>query len=292
MIIFRRSSKSFKLKNIEQNVRTLKNINQQIPKIIAPTIAPDLTTLEKKLNNAENSIFYKVHLKFNRIIFEDNLQFFNRIRSPNMVESITLKNCCVKNIHFSDIVKFPNLNSISLENCCGNIFKMFKTQTSIIKITIKSFKNYWNGFPHNKFLELAETLPNFEHLILIGEGTGSFLDIKTLPLKLKILEVESITHHWYVGLKSPRTNFLNSQKEYLKELIIQQFPFDFDGGDVLKFILKNMNLQKFYCGNLALIVNGHNQKINEISVNELQVQSMMEMLRQFSSKLLKNFQYF
>jgi hypothetical protein len=92
-----------------------------------------------------------------------------------------------------------------------------------------------------------------------------------------------ITFHWYVGIRTARKNFLEKQKNYLKELTIHQLPFDFDGGNVLKFIVEQMELDRFYYGNILLIKDQQIQPVQEFMANEIQICAMYEMFRQFSS---------
>jgi len=67
-------------------------------------------------------------------------------------------------------------------------------------------------------------------------------------------------------------------------LTIHKLPFDFDGGKVLKYIIEEMGLQKFYYGKIPLILNGRKQDVKEFEANEIQITSTYEMFRQFPSK--------
>jgi hypothetical protein len=81
----------------------------------------------------------------------------------------------------------------------------------------------------------------------------------------------------------PRVDFLKSQNGSLKELRLKRLPFDCDGGDVLKYILDEMNLEVFYFDEIPLILDGKKQQIEEIWSSEATVKSMMEMMKQFPS---------
>jgi len=100
------------------------------------------------------------------------------------------------------------------------------------------------------FNEICRKCENLNHLVLQGAGTGSYFDNYEFPFKISKLETSMITLHWYVAIKSARVNFLDSQKKNLKELTIHELPFDFDGGEVLKYIIEEMNLETFYYGKI------------------------------------------
>jgi hypothetical protein len=117
--------------------------------------------------------------------------------------------------------------------------------------------------------------------VLIGAGTGSFFDADEFRFKIQILDTTMITFNWYVGIKSKRVNFLESQKGSLKELTIHELPFDFDGGKVLKYIIEEMNLKTFNYGKIPLIFNGQKQDVKEFTATHLQLTSIFEMIRQF-----------
>ena len=130
---------------------------------------------------------------------------------------------------------------------------------------------------------MCKNSKNLDHLVLIGAGTGSFFDCDEFPFKITKLETSMITFHWYVGIKGARVDFLRSQKGSLKELTIHELPYDFDGGKVLKYIIEEMNLNTFYYGKIALILNGQKQKVKEFTASEIQITSAFEMIRQFPS---------
>jgi hypothetical protein len=127
--------------------------------------------------------------------------------------------------------------------------------------------------------------PNIRHLELIGEGTGSYFDCDEFPYKIESLEASMVTYHWYVGINTARISFLRAQTGYLKELTIHQLPYDFDGGRVLKYIIEEMRLDKLYYGKIPLILNGTKQQVKKFAANEIQVQSIYEMFRQFPSNV-------
>ncbi|CAG9811548.1 unnamed protein product [Chironomus riparius] len=97
------------------------------------------------------------------------------------------------------------------------------------------------------------------------------------------LEITMITSGWFVGIEGARTEYLKSLIGTLKHLKIQQLPYDFDGGEVLKYIIEDMKLETFYYGDIPLILNGQKQDVKEFSASETQITSAIEMIRQFSS---------
>ncbi|XP_070508735.1 uncharacterized protein [Chironomus tepperi] len=142
-------------------------------------------------------------------------------------------------------------------------------------------KRTWDGFTHETFNEICRNCKNLYHVILDGAGTGSYFDSDEFPFRIKILDTTMMTYHWYVGIRTERISFLESQKGCLKELRIQQLPFDFDGGRVLKYIIEEMNLDTFYYKNTPLILNGIKQDVKEFAATETQISSAFEMIRQY-----------
>ena len=110
----------------------------------------------------------------------------------------------------------------------------------------------------------------------------SISDDTLIPVNGKV-ETEMITCGWYVGLKCARTNSLKPQIGKLKELTIHELPYDFDGGEVLKFVIEGMRLYTFYYGKIPLILNGAKQDVKEFSASEIQITSAIEMIKQFPS---------
>jgi hypothetical protein len=154
---------------------------------------------------------------------------------------------------------------------------------NIENIVIRRDEWMWNGFNHENFNELLKTLP-IKKLKFVGVGTESYFDSDNFPYSVAKLDTNSITFHWYVGISlTGRTTFLKSQLDKLRELTIHKLPYDFDGGSVLKYIFDNMKLDTFYYKKTALILNGEKQPIKHIDGNEIQITSIYEMFRQFST---------
>lgn len=215
------------------------------------------------------------NLKFRN--FKECQEFFFGLEN---LKSLKLNKCQVENLNSEKLSPIRTLNNISFQKCSNNIFKIFTNQDSFEKITVINNDWTWNGFPHDVFNEICRNCIN---LVLIGPGTGSYFDSDEFPFKITKLETSMITFHWYVGIMSARVNFLESQKGSLKDLTIHQLPYDFDGGKVLKYIIEEMNLDKFYYGKIPLIVNGKKQEFKEFEVSEIQITSAYEMIRQFPS---------
>ncbi|KAG5669016.1 hypothetical protein PVAND_016918 [Polypedilum vanderplanki] len=177
---------------------------------------------------------------------------------------------------------FPNLKSISIikdnneEGHFENIFDIFKFSQSLEKVHLEVHEGIFN---HNALSVFLQTLPNLNHLILDGIGTASYFEQENFPFKISTLEAFSISSDW--NSMQPRFQFLLSQIGCLKYLKLNRLPYDHDGGEILKFIIEEMNLEKFYYGEIPLILNGQKQEIEEIWFNEVTVMAGMEILRQF-----------
>ncbi|KAL7017490.1 hypothetical protein ACKWTF_010399 [Chironomus riparius] len=195
---------------------------------------------------------------------------------------LKLNKCHVEVLKCEKLTPIKTLKSISFNKCSDNIFKIFTNQESIEKITVINHDWTWNGFSHDVFNEICKNCKNLDHLVLEGAGTGSYFDNDEFPFKITKLETSMITFHWYVGIRSPRVYFLESQKGYLKELTIHQIPYDFDGGKVLKYIIEEMNLDKFNYGEIPLIQNGQKQAIKEFEASEIQITSAYEIVTHFT----------
>lgn len=208
--------------------------------------------------------------------FKNNLDF----NGFNNLKLIIFRKCHITS--FSNI-NFHGLKEVIIEKCNENIFKLLRNQVNIEKITVKNDDWTWNGFPHEEFNNMVKTLPKFTHLILQGVGTGSYFDSDNFPMAITKLETFQITFHWYVGIRTERVDFLRTQLDYLKDLTIHQFPYDFDGGRVLKFIIEEMKLDTFYYKDQPLILNKTKYAVSMFEATEIQVCCIYEMCRQFSS---------
>jgi len=216
----------------------------------------------------------------------DELSSF--INDLSNLKSLTLNKCNLDQHFNKNLPGKLTLKTIYFNKCNDNIFKAFSSQSSVEKIIIRNDDWTWNGFPHEIVNDMMSNCKNIKHLVLIGAGTGSFFDSDNFSFKLEKLDTTMITFHWYVGIKNGRVSFLKTQLGNLKELTIHKLPFDFDGGKVLKFIIEEMGLQKFYYGKIPLILNGKKQDVKEFEANEIQIQSTFEMFRQYPCKYFKN----
>ncbi|XP_070509071.1 uncharacterized protein [Chironomus tepperi] len=215
--------------------------------------------------------------------FENFKQFSEFFYAADLINSIILEKCAIKSVGNEILSPLPALKSISFNKCNENIFKVFIHQKSVVKLSIFNDDSTWKGIPHETVNIMAKNCENLEKIEFIGNGTGSFFDLDEFKFRVKSLETTSITYHWYVGIRTQRIKFLQSQVGYLKELTIHKLPFDFDGGRVLKYIIEDMNLETFFYGNIPLILNKRKQDVKEFEANELQITSIYEMFRQFPS---------
>ena len=216
---------------------------------------------------------------FKRNQIREILDFFQGFSKLRILK---FKNCQIsEEVTLQQLPAMPSLNEVFFEKCDGNLFKLFQRQESIIKITVRNPDWTWNGFSHDDFNDLVKALPNIDLIVMDGSGTGSYFNCDHFPYKIRRLETSMITFHWYVGIRTARKTFLEAQKGFLKELIIHQLPYDFDGGNVLKFIIEQMGLDKFYYGKIPLIYDRKIQPVIEFMANEIQLCAMFEMFRQF-----------
>jgi len=242
----------------------------------------NLQKVSKLIKNYKNTIEILEINDFRKIPCKDFKNFFNGFSSLRILK---IRNCGIsEEVHVQCLNQFPCLEEIFIEKCDGNIYKLFKNQKTVSKISIRNTDWTWNGFPHDEFNDLARTLVNLDWIVLDGTGTGSYFDCDHFPYNIRKLETALITFHWYVGIRTGRVSFLKSQMGKLKELTIHQLPYDFDGGKVLKFILESMNLQTFYYGDIPLILNSRKQAVYEFMANEIQITSLYEMFLQFPCK--------
>ena len=233
------------------------------------------------LNKFKGSI---EHFEVKNADFKSYNEFYDFfINIPNL-ETLSLEKCKIRFIGNEIFPQIPYLESMFFEKCNDNIFKTLQNQASVRTITIRNDDWTWNGFPHEIFNQMAINSKKLKKIVFIGSGTGSFFDSDDISFKIEILDTTMITFHWYVGIKNGRVSFLKSQLGHLKELTIHKLPFDFDGGKVLKYIIEEMNLDKFYYGKIPLILNGRKQDVKDFEANEIQITSTYEMFRQFPSE--------
>ena len=230
---------------------------------------------------------FKDHVQFLEIKalvmknFEDCYGLFFGMQN---LTNLLMQDCKLRILNGEALPLIETLQVVSFDKCDENIFKIFRNQQSLEKIVVCNDVHTWNGFCHESFNNLVKNLPKIRWVVMIGSGTGSYFDCDDFPYFIEVLEATMITFHWYVGIKTARINFLKTQLGHLKELTIHQLPFDFDGGKVLKYIIEEMNLDKFYYGKIPLIVDGYKQEVKEFEASEIQIQSAFEMFRQFPCK--------
>jgi hypothetical protein len=232
----------------------------------------------KFIKNFEDSIeILKLrYISFNS--FDQVETFFSHLSS---LKSLHLEKCSIANSDVAPLSPIPTLKSIVFEDCRGNYFKYFKNQESIDTVSVIG-KNYATlGFSHSDFNEMAANLPNLKNLVMDGVGTGGYFDCRHFPFKIQKLNAYLMTFDWAETV--PRLDFLESQQGNLKELIIHKLPYDYDGGEVLKFMIEKMGLEKFYYGNIPLILDGKKQEVKEFTASEVNITAAFEMFRQFPS---------
>ncbi|KAL7014203.1 hypothetical protein ACKWTF_015796 [Chironomus riparius] len=241
-----------------------------------------LKKFTKIIKNMKGSIEILEIEDFERNQIGEVLDFFQGF---DKLRILKIKNCKIsEEVKFQHLPAMPSLVEVTFEKCDGNFFKLFHRQEGITKITIRNPDWTWNGFSHDDFNDLVKALPNIDSIIMDGSGTGSYFDCDHFPYKIRRLDTSMITFHWYVGIRTARKTFLEAQKGFLKELVIHQLPYDFDGGNVLKFIIEQMGLDQFYYGKIPLIYDRKIQPVLEFMATEIQLCAMFEMFRQFPSK--------
>lgn len=201
-------------------------------------------------------------------------------QKPLMLSSLSLTKCELKKI-CNPLPLIETLNFLSLTSCEDEVYNLFQNQKKITKIEVVEEKFSWNGFPHDKFDDILKN-SDVNAIKFVGAGTGSYFDNEEFPYLIKKLETTMITFHWYVGIRSGRVTFLQSQP-LLEDLTISELPNDFDGGEVIKYIFKSMNLKNFYYGKTALILDGVRQQVKKIHFTQIKLTSAFELVRTFPS---------
>lgn len=267
-----------------------------------------------KLPATQEILYQNIVLDFNNVSDSERdgiVKFYLGIKNKSCIKNLTIKNYNYRYGYgqLKQIINESNIKNLVLEKCfitksssdehniigekswdmisfvCCNdsVFNMFINQKQITKICVTSTAWTWNGFPHEIFNTILKTSCTQE-IVFVGAGTGSYFDCDHFPYKIEKLDTDMITFHWYVGIRTSRVSFLESQISYLKDLTIHKLPYDFDGGRVLHYIFDKMNLRNFYYKKTALIKNNEKQKVDEIvDVSEIQIQSLFELVRQFPS---------
>lgn len=237
-----------------------------------------LKQLSSVLRNAKRSIEVLQLKDFRRNSFSDTLEFFTGFGN---LRKLALVKCETGASAGEGMPQLDSLNELFFERCDANFYSVFQNQKNITKITVRNTDWTWNGFAHDNFNALMTTLPNCKHVCFEGIGTGSYFDMDEFPYRLKTLETTTISFHWYVGIRTARKQFMETQKGFLQQLIIHKLPYDFDGGDLLKFLIEQMNLDKFYYGDIPLILNGQKQNVEEFTATEIQLTALFQMFAQF-----------
>jgi hypothetical protein len=186
------------------------------------------------------------------------------------------------------LLHLPHLKTIAITKTnphrqnSEDLFKLFKLCKTIEKVTFNVLPWSLHGFHHDTLDRFLESLPNLGHLSMHGHGTITYFEDGKFPFKLERLDA------FLVGFecsgRRPKLRFLESQVGVLKELRLMRLPCDFNGDELLRFVLDEMNLKVFKYGDIALIMKGERQMVEKAWFNEITVGAGMELLRQFPSE--------
>lgn len=243
------------------------------------------------LRNFEYSI---VKLKLNLVNFSSSQLFYDMMENLKALNHLEVSKSQLFITEYPNHSFLPNLKSITISVSTRDFLRLFKAFKTLerIKFIDETQHGYYAEFLF-ELSNLLEAVPNIKHLTLEGAGTSNFFTQGCNNFKLQKLDAFLVTPSWKHDINNPRLEFLQSQREHLKELNLSTAPYDYDGGKILKFILEEMNLEKFVCGNLKLIENGNRvETIDEVSFTEVQTNYGCELMRQFPGKNLQTFRFF
>lgn len=173
-----------------------------------------------------------------------------------------------------------NLRDISFEYCNDYTFKLFEFQEKIKKISVKSDISTFKGFSHKYFDKILQS-NKIKHVTMLGMGTGEYFTFNNLTFDIETLNTSYLTYNY--NDKNNRKKYFEVKYGYLKNLTIHHFPFDFDGGNILKYIIEEMNLISFNYRNISLIKNKIKQPVYEFESSEHHITSIYEMCKQFNT---------
>jgi hypothetical protein len=151
------------------------------------------------------------------------------------------------------------------------------------EVCVVNFASTWAGFNHDTLDSILMNSMNIQKLTLTGCGTGSYLDRDSFNYKLASFQSTVLTYHWYVGIRNARKTFLESQAASLKTLEIEELPYDFDGGKVLKYVFESLQLDTFIINKSHFIKSGTRQFPRELTFNEIQLTAAIYLLTEFPS---------
>ncbi|CAG9811323.1 unnamed protein product [Chironomus riparius] len=220
-------------------------------------------------------------LKLQNVTFNSFENFAQTFLPMLSLKSLHLEKCSIGGKIIRSLPPIQTLKSIIFDECRGNLFKYFKNQRSVEKIGICRHKWTSIAFSITDFNKMASNLPSLSHLVMDGTGTSGYFDCGQFPFKIQKLEAFLMTFNWTQTI--PRLDFLKSQQGYLKELTIHKLPYDYDGGEMIKFIIEEMKLEKFNFGQIPLILNGRKQDVKELTAWEVNITAAFEIFRQFPS---------
>jgi hypothetical protein len=178
------------------------------------------------------------------------LDNFQSVNSSSCKQSVIMPN--LESLSIGCVLLAPGNNDRpGSYNIAEETLKLFKGNASISKfqLTIENEYSYIFKVRKGEFRKFIETLPHIKHLALKGYQIDELLSEK-LPFKLETLDTESLDTH---------NNFLQDHKSSLKELRLQSLPTAPGSSEIVKAIYTKLKLEKFYLGDVALILNYEKQ---------------------------------
>lgn len=185
----------------------------------------------------------------------------------------------------------PEITYASLTDSSEVFFNFLKNFKTLQKFKFIKDERKSENFNCSQLDELLTQIPSIKNLILEGSSTRGFFSRsqEAFTFKLTSVETDGINLSRNDGTTT-RLGFLKSQLGSLRDLRIKKLPFDYDGDEVLRFILEDMKLDKFYYNDVAFIKDGKKVKnIKEICFNEITIKAGMELLKQFPGEKNKKF---
>lgn len=224
-----------------------------------------------------------------RVVFKSSEQFYELLKNLYTLKVLKVFNCDLKNPGISPFLFLPNLRCISFNRSSKNFLSAFESLENLEMFTFSIKKEFFYEDFHQPLCNLLEKVPNIQHLSLESSSCSTFFELGPFNFKLKKLDAFSLTFDWTHPQNQPRLSFFAAQKGYLKELSIWKLPYDYDGGEILRFIFEEMNLEEFVVEFTTLIRNGRKvESIDQIQFMESQIKSGLELLRQFPGNIVNS----
>lgn len=233
------------------------------------------------LNNFANSI---ETLKLVEVNFGSSLQFQSFFKILGRLKHVEIISCELKVLVDIESLNLPNLQSVSLKNSSNSFFKAFE---GFKHLEVLKYVSYDKNVTLTRDLnDLLVKLPTIQHLSLDDVNSAFFINAGPFDFKLSELDVYSTTPDYVRDSFYSERLFYESQEGHLKEMNLQKLPYDNDGGEILRFLLEEMNFEKFVINKTTLIENGSKvEGIDEIEINQMQIFAGLELLRQFMGEI-------